>query len=160
MRTLQIIQSQIPKSSPDAPAASFEDGVAEGLRTHLALCEDILVVVEKESQAMQQPEPGDMAPLAARKKSLLPRLNQSLDQLKQHRLRWQQLVPAERARHPEIGGLLRQTQDLIMKIIMLDRENEQSLLRKGMIPVQQLPSAQRQQAHFVTELYRRQGAKG
>ena len=47
-----------------------------------------------------------------------------------------------------------------MKIIMLDRENEQSLLRKGMIPVQQLPAAQRQQAHFVTELYRRQGAKG
>jgi hypothetical protein len=64
----------------------------------------------------------------------------------------------ERARHPEIGMLLRQNQDLTMKIIVLDRENEQSLLRRGLVPPRELPSVNRQRPHFVAELYRRQGS--
>ncbi len=43
-----------------------------------------------------------------------------------------------------------------MKIIVLDRENEQVLLRKGMVPARHLPSADRQRPHFVADLYRRQ----
>jgi hypothetical protein len=71
---------------------------------------------------------------------------------------WQKFSPDERARHPEIGMLLRQNQDLTMKIIVLDRENEQSLLRRGLVPARELPSVNRQRPHFVAELYRRQGA--
>ena len=53
--------------------------------------------------------------------------------------------------------LLRQNQDLTMKIILLDRENEQSLLRRGLVPPRELPSVNRQRPHFVADLYRRQG---
>jgi hypothetical protein len=67
------------------------------------------------------------------------------------------LSPEHRAEHPEINALLRQTQDLTMKIIMLDRENEQSLLRRGLVPPRDIPSANRQRPHFVADLYRRQG---
>ncbi len=42
-----------------------------------------------------------------------------------------------------------------MKIILLDRENEQAMLRKGLIPASQLPSVNRQRPHFVSDCYRR-----
>ncbi len=167
MRTLNIIQTKFdpPRvgAAPKGPASAAEgvspEAITESLREHLALCQEILGIVEKESQILRAGEASDLAPLSAQRKNLLPRLNQSLDHLKMHRVRWQQMGSSDRARHPEIGGLLRQNQELIMKVIMLDRENEQALLRRGMIPVQQLPAAQRQQAHFVTELYRRQNPK-
>ena len=91
------------------------------------------------------------------KKNLLPRLNESLDALRKHRVNWQRLGMDERARFPEIGMLLRQNQDLIMKIVLLDRENEQTLLRRGLVPPRELPSVNRQRPHFVADLYRRQG---
>ena len=73
-----------------------------------------------------------------------------------NRLKWQQLAPEERSRHGDIARLLRQNQDLTMKIIVLDRENEQHLLRRGLVPARELPSVNRQRPHFVADLYRRQ----
>jgi uncharacterized protein YaaN involved in tellurite resistance len=127
------------------------------LRGHLALCQEILTLVETERQALQQAEAGPSFASYQAKKNLLPRLNQSLNQIRQHRATWQKLSPVERAQFPDVPGLLRQNQDLIMKIIVLDRENEQALLRRGLVPPRQLPAAQRQRPHFVADLYRRQG---
>jgi hypothetical protein len=90
--------------------------------------------------------------------SLLPRLDQSYKRLKEVRLAWQQLDPAERRRNTDVIALFRQNQDLIMKIVLLDRENEQALLRRGLVPTTQLPSVNRQRPHFVAELYRRDGS--
>lgn len=134
------------------PAAIVED-----LRQHLGLCQQILALVERESQALRDAaKPPEFETYQA-KKNLLPRLNQSLNQIRQHRTAWQKLSLTERAQHPEVPGLLRQNQDVIMKIIVLDRENEQGLLRKGLVPARHLPSANRQRPHFVADLYRRQG---
>ena len=127
------------------------------LQGHLALCEEILKLVETESHALHHSEAGPSFESYQAKKNLLPRLNQSLNQIRQHRANWQKLSPTERTQQPEVPGLLRQNQDLIMKIIVLDRENEQALLRKGLVPPRQLPAAQRQRPHFVADLYRRQG---
>lgn len=127
------------------------------LRGHLALCQEILTLVEKERQTLNHTEGGLAFESYQAKKNLLPRLNQSLNQIRQHRATWQKLGPTERAQYPDVPGLLRQNQDLIMKIIVLDRENEQALLRKGLVPPKQLPPAQRQRPHFVADLYRRQG---
>ncbi len=69
---------------------------------------------------------------------------------------WQQRNAQERAREFHLPALLRETQDLIMKIIVLDRENEQALLRKGLVPARHLPHPNRQRPHFVADLYRRQ----
>jgi hypothetical protein len=65
------------------------------------------------------------------------------------------LDPAERQRYPEMPALMRACQDLIMKVIVLDRENEQTLLRRGLLPASRLPAAQEQQPHYVAQLYRR-----
>ena len=127
------------------------------LQGHLALCQEILSLVESESHALHHAKTGPSFESYQAKKNCLPRLNQSLNQIRQHRATWQKLSPAERAQFPDVPGLLRQNQDLIMKIIVLDRENEQALLRQGLVPPRQLPAAQRQRPHFVADLYRRQG---
>ena len=127
------------------------------LQGHLTLCQEILQLVEAERHTLQHSQAGLAFESYQAKKNLLPRLNQSLNQIRQHRATWQKLSPAERAQFPDVPGLLRQNQDLIMKIIVLDRENEQALLRQGLVPPRQLPAAQRQRPHFVADLYRRQG---
>lgn len=160
MRTIDFIRYK-PGSAPaetQAPQSTPATPVAEELRRHLELCRQILAVVEHENQDLRRSGPFDVKAQASTRKNLLERLKSALDQIRRHRQAWQQLSPAERARHPEVVPLLRQNQDLIMKIVVLDRENEQILLRRGLLPPQHLPPAQRQRAHFVADLYR-QGAK-
>ena len=128
------------------------------LNEHLALCQELLTAAEREGQCLRRPDKPSLFEFYSIKKNLLPRLNQSLDGLRQHRVNWQKLSLEERARHPDVGALLRKNQDLTMKIIVLDRENEQALLRRGLVPPRQLPSVNRQRPHFVADLYRRQGA--
>ena len=132
--------------------------IANELTAHQELYQDLLNIVEREGRQLR--EPGDTNPLntARARDGLIPRLNESLDKLKRCRIRWVEAIPAERARHPEIAALLRQSQDLIMRIIVQDRENEQALLRRGMIPPRHLPPVNRQRPHFVADVYRRQGA--
>jgi superoxide dismutase len=128
------------------------------LQSHLALCQELLAVIEKEGQSLRTPDNDAAFSCHQAKKNLLPRLNQSLDQLKSHRMYWQRLSPAERRQHPEISALLRLNQDVTMKILVLDRENEQTLLRRGLVPARQLPPVNRQRPHYVADLYRRTGA--
>jgi flagellar biosynthesis/type III secretory pathway chaperone len=130
----------------------------EILNEHLALCQELLLVVEREGQALRRSEPPSLFQFYQQKKNLLPRLKQSLDDLRKHRATWQKLSLVERASQPEVGPLLRKNQDLTMKVIVLDRENEQALLRRGLVPPRELPSVNRQRPHFVTDLYRRGGA--
>jgi hypothetical protein len=128
------------------------------LQARLSLCQELLGVIEREAQALRRADQPSMFEFYQLRKNLLPRLNQSLDTLRRHREHWQKFSQDERAGHPEIGMLLRQNQDLTMKIIVLDRENEQNLLRRGLVPARELPSVNRQRPHFVADLYRRQGA--
>ena len=143
------------KTPAQIPAEMKDD-----LQAHLALLQELLGVIEREGQALRRAEDSGAFEVHQTKKNLLPRLNQSLDQLRRHRVTWQRLSATERAQFPEIGPLLRQNQDLTMKLIVLDRENEQTLLRRGLVPARELPSVNRQRPHFVADLYRRQGSPG
>ena len=126
------------------------------LREHLKLCQEILELARSESQTLRDPAaPSTQFTACQARKQVLPRLTASLAALRQHRAAWQQLTPAQRAQHPEVPALLRQNQDLIMKVLVLDRENEQALLRRGMVPARHIPPAAGQRPHFVADLYRR-----
>ena len=133
--------------------------IVTDLRESAALYREILSLVEREAQALGRSGSPPSTDITEARTSLLPRLNKSLTRLRQHRMTWQRLDPAERARQPETGSLLRQNQDLIMKILVLDRENEQALLRRGMFAPQQLPSVNQQRPHYVADLYRRAGLR-
>jgi hypothetical protein len=130
--------------------------LAKDLQAQLRLYEEILTMVEKENVSLKDEASG---PATEARKKVLPDLEDSLAKLKKHREAWLRLPESKRAEHPEIAGLLRQNQDVIMKIIVLDRENEQALLRKGLVPPKHLPSAKRNQPHYVADLYRRGGNK-
>jgi hypothetical protein len=131
------------------------NAMAAHLRSHLELCREILGVVERENSALRKDEP--VGEIGEAKKRLLPLLNDSLAKLKDFRAQWTKLSAGERAGQPEIASLLKENQDVIMRVIVLDRENEQALLRKGMVPPKHLPAAERQRPHFVADLYRRGG---
>src|SRR5690242_13384642 len=109
------------------------------LEEHLQICRQLFVIVERESQTLRRAE-GAFGAEFLDKKNLLPSLNQSLNRIRQHRVDWQKRTPQDRARQTGVAALLGQIQDLIMKIIVLDRENEQVLLRKGLVPARHLPS--------------------
>ncbi len=126
------------------------------LDQHLLLCREILVLVEQESQSLRESDGSRHFEFYQTKKALLGRLDESVNLIKSHRREWQNLPACDRSNQAEIEPLLRQNQDLIMKIIVLDRENEQNLLRRGLVPPRHLPSPNRQRPHFVADLYRRQ----
>jgi hypothetical protein len=130
---------------------------AEVLGEHLTLCREILALAEREAVALRTDQSEAHFELYQTKKALLPRLNESLEKIRVCRKSWQGLNSNQRAAHPGITPLLRENQDLIMKIIVLDRENEQTLLRRGMVPTRHIPSANRQRPHFVADMYRRSG---
>jgi hypothetical protein len=130
--------------------------ISDELKARLALCQELLQGFEREGQALRRPDKPSLFEFHQLRKKLLPALTRSLEALRRHRLDWQRLSAGERARHPEIGALLRRNQDLTMRLIILDRENEQGLLRRGLVPPRELPSVNRQRPHFVAELYRRQ----
>ncbi len=129
--------------------------MARDLRAHLALCEELLLMVEREHQMLHAPGGSSPKEFAQLRKNLLPRLDQSVARMRKHRMDWQRLDPAVRKQTPEVCSLLRLNQDLSLKIILLGRENEETLLRRGMLPASQLPPAERQRPHFVSDLYRR-----
>jgi len=125
------------------------------VREHIALAAELLALVERENRALQEPTPFAGDEFALARKTLLPRLDESYKALKEARILKQHLGPAQTRESGEIESLVRQAQDLAMKIVMRDRENEQTMLRRGLLPAGQLPSAQRQRPHFVADLYRR-----
>lgn len=132
------------------PAAIMED-----LRAHLALCEELLRLATRENQRLRAAEAGAFAEWSRERRRLLPQLDATLAKVKARRLAWQRRPATAPAPAPELPALIRSIQDVIMKILVLDRENEQTLLRLGLVPVGQLPQSGRQRPHFVAELYRR-----
>jgi len=89
---------------------SSPDEIVRDLKQHFALAQEVLTVIEREGQALRRPDTPSLSEFCQLKKNLLPRLNQSLDTLRKHRINWQKFSLDERARHPEIGMLLRQNQ--------------------------------------------------
>jgi flagellar biosynthesis/type III secretory pathway chaperone len=129
--------------------------ISETLRQHVKVCDEVLDLVEAEHRSLHDAVPGSQFEPFQKRKVLLSKLADTVQQIKIGRQAWQQLSSAERAGASHLPGLMKQNQDLIMKIIVLDRENEQALLRRGLLPARQLPSVNRQRPHFVAELYRR-----
>jgi hypothetical protein len=145
---------------PDRPASTLTAAeAAAALRQHLEICRELLALAEQEHRALQQPgESSGLATIRARK-TLLSRLEESNKALHEVGWFWRQLNATERQQHADIAALVRQNQQLIMKLVVLDRENEQAWLRRGLVPPHQMPPAQRQRPHFVADLYRQRNPR-
>jgi hypothetical protein len=129
--------------------------LAQDLQAHLQLCQDILALAQRENRSLRASDQPSQFESYQTRKQLLPKLQHSADRLRRHRAVRQDTSPDHPTHPPEVAALIRQNQDLIMKILVLDRENQQWLLRRGLVPPRHLPPASSQRPHFVADLYRR-----
>jgi hypothetical protein len=136
-------------------STDFQTGFEQDLRAHLALCEKVMDLAVRENQALSNPSSYSPFEFYHHRKNLLPRLEESLMALRKWRYRWQQAGQAERADGSDVKALFQSVQSLLMKVLLLDRENQQALLRHGLVPARQLPSSAVQQPHCVADVYRR-----
>jgi flagellar biosynthesis/type III secretory pathway chaperone len=128
--------------------------LVDEIQQYFRVCEDVHAIVRRENQCLKSAEPQTIHQFQQSRRDVLERLTATQMRLAVHKTSWMRVPPAVRAKRPEVGNLIRQTLDLIMKTIVLDRENEQLLLRHQMVPANRLPSANRQNPHFVARLYK------
>ena len=138
-------------ASPDALAA-----LAAQLNSHIELCGQILAVVQQEHQQLKAGAVDDIAAFQAGRQGMLERLTTAQEGILAHQDSWTSLPAAERDKRPDIAKLLKESTDLIMKIVSLDRENEQLMLRHKLVPPNHLPPAERQNPSLVAKLYKNQ----
>jgi len=129
--------------------------LATDLRAFLLLCEDALALMTRESIALAGSAAYHPIEFCRRRKDLLPHLEKALTRLRSQRLAWQQEQQNSGAQNEEIKSLFQTIQGVLMKVLTLDRENQQALLRRGLVPAQHLPPAAAQKPNFVANLYRR-----
>ena len=125
------------------------------LELHQKLCQALLTLSEQESQALRNNQQARLQEISGKRRALAPVLDESVERLWQHRLAHQQASTLPRpAKSPEFQSLIRQTQDLIMRAIVLDRENELGLLRRGWVPTRELAQVAAPRARQATAAYR------
>ena len=132
--------------------------LARELQGYLDLCREFLALFTEENQTLRRPQPWSPATFNAERKRLLPRLESGLIKLRSHRQWWERMPADKREACGEIKNLFRDIQNLLPRLLLLDRENQQEMLRRGLIPATQLPPAASQRPHFVANLYRRHTA--
>jgi hypothetical protein len=132
-----------------------ETKVAGLVREHLAVCNDLLALASRESEALKSAAPYPAAAFQEERKALLKRLESALYGLVQNRALCQSF------RNEGLDGgfpqapLLQAALDTTMRVLVVDRENEQQLLRRGLVPARCLPAPERSQPGYVANLYQR-----
>jgi hypothetical protein len=139
----------------DPLSAEFTAGLIFELRSYLNLCEEFLALAVRENQALCGPAQYQSFEFDQKRQSLLPELETVSKKLRQRRQLWQQASPSARAQCREAKPLFQNIQGLLMKVLSLDRENQQAMLRRGLVPARHLPAAAVQKPHYVASLYQR-----
>ncbi len=129
--------------------------IESDLQTQLEIFKEILLMTAHDADALRRSASEELEENTTKKEELLNKLNGAIATLKRNSDLWQTLPPTERERHPRIKTLLQQGHDAIMKVLMLDRQNEQALLKQGLVPASMLPSANKQRPGYVASLYSR-----
>jgi hypothetical protein len=128
--------------------------LVDELQEYFKICDEVHFIVRRENQLLKSLDPKGIYQYQQSRKDLLERLTDGQMRLSIHKTSWLRVPSNIKAKHPEVAALIRQSLDLIMKTIVLDRENEQLLLRHQMVPANRLPPANRQNPHFVARLYK------
>jgi hypothetical protein len=137
-----------------SPATDPATALTLDLRAYLACCEELLVLTTRENQQLTGTDyrPSEFY---QQRKDLLPRLDELLIRLREWRQFWDQNGRDRRGRGSEVNNLFQAVQGLIMRILLLDQDNQRALLRRGLVPAGHLPPAAGRPPHFVAGLYRR-----
>lgn len=127
------------------------------LKAFRLLCEDVLSLMTRESIALTGSAPYVATDFSDRRKDLLPHLEKALTRLRSQRALWLQSDRDARDRDVDLKALFQTVQGILMKALTLDRENQQLMLRRGLMPAEHLPAVAAQKPSFVSSLYQRHG---
>ena len=133
----------------------FIDGLVFELRTYHALCEEVLTLTTRENQALSSPTAYQPVEYNEKRTGLLPRLDTLVGKLRSRRQFWQTVSPSDRDRCEPVKALFQSIQNLLMKILLLDRENQQAMLRRGLVPTRHLPATPVRTPNYVASIYQR-----
>ena len=128
--------------------------LAHALQAHINLCGEILTAVQQEHQSLKANQVDDLTKLQNSREGMLKQLTNAQNEITSHKDAWNTLSNSQKQTMPEIGQRLRHCTDLIMKIVALDRENEQLMLRNKLVPPGHLPPAERQNPNLVAKIYK------
>ena len=128
--------------------------LAHALQSHIDLCNQILVIVQQEHQQLKSNQIEDLTQLQSTRQGMLERLTAAQDNIASHKDAWNELSKSQKQTMPEIGHRLQQCTDLVMKIVSLERENEQLMLHNKLIPPGHLPPAERQNPNLIAKIYK------
>lgn len=130
------------------------DNLLRELQQQRRTLEEMLQATRRELEGRFAAAP---APSPAARKNFLAQLSQSLDKIRQYRNAWARLDPAQKQEHSEITTVLRENQNLIMKILVLEKESEPAA-PAGRTETRRPDAAERPQASFLARAYRRNSA--
>ena len=142
-------------AGPAGPKSALAEELTDALREHLGVCNALLELARKEAQALQSAGPFPAAAIQVERKTLLCRLECALKLLVQKRALWNCSGNERAPGGPRFGRLLRSDLDTIMRVLVFERENEEQLLRRGLLGGPCLPAAEQRRPHYVARLYQR-----
>jgi len=128
------------------------------LQAYRELCREFLALFTEENQALRRPQSWSPGQFNQQRKRLLPRLESGLIKLRSFRQWWERMPAGQRESCGELKDLFRDIQNLLPRLLLLDRDNQQEMLRRGVVPATQLPPAASQRPNFVASLYQRHAA--
>jgi hypothetical protein len=102
----------------------------EVIRAHIVLCDEVLALIMEENRILRNTGAAPQEDFLSRKRLLLPRLDKSVESLKAVRESGMRLSDGAKRQ-------VEAAQNKLMKIFMIDRENEQLLL-KATMPVSKM----------------------
>jgi len=91
------------------------------LQTHIDLCEQIYSCILEENQILKETNKPPEDGFLTKKRALLVQLDESVNNLR--------AINSTSPKPPQQRGLMEKAQQLILKTLLLDRENEQALLK-------------------------------
>ena len=136
-------------------SAGFIPDMLKDLRAFAVLGDETLALAASEHQALAGSCDYQPFEFCRLRKNLIVRLNALIVRINHWRQLWQQISPVERAGQADVKNAIQMLQDLLIKILQLDRENQQALLRRGLVPARHVTSCAAPPSNYVASLYRR-----
>lgn len=111
---------------------------------HNDICRQLLDIVQQENRWLSNASHDEVQlPDQKLKETLSQNLSKAVSKIQAHRaaLNDEAKRQPEGNKDPALQTAIQSATDLIMKIVVIDRENEKLLMKKGMIPPEKIPSS-------------------
>ncbi|HEV2452983.1 MAG TPA: hypothetical protein VGY98_01895 [Verrucomicrobiae bacterium] len=135
-------------------------GLSADLRVFTGICEEIFSLARSEHQALAGPGGYEQRAFDRRRSELLPDIESLVRNFRSHRAAWCQIPQAQRERFEELKQLFQKIQNLLMRVLVLDRENQQAMLKRGLVPAQHIPAVAAKQPNYIANVYRKNSLSG